>query len=150
MTDFPEQTLWQAVLTQAVRDILRPSAVFEQRKALAWVYYSARDFQTVCHMAGVIPRSFRRAVLEALFFKNLVQQGVLTMKPSLTNPSQTSLAYDCAVIHKAKALFQALYAEADLDKAIGNLSFQDCLDLCKQMTRKRARKPRSNTNEKGV
>lgn len=128
MTDFPEQTLWQAVLTQAVRDILRPSAVFEQRKALAWVYYSARDFQTVCHMAGVIPRSFRRAVLEALFFKNLVQQGVLTMKLSLNDPRQTSLAraglsYDCAVIHKAKELFQALYAEADLDKAIGNLSF---------------------------
>lgn len=65
-----------------------------------------------------------------------------------TGWSRTGWSYDCAVIHKAKELFQALYAQEDLDKAIGNLSFQDCLDLCKQMSRRRARKPRSTSHEK--
>lgn len=144
MTYQPEQALWKAVLTQASRDIFTPTSALEQKKALAWVYTHSQDYQRVCHMAGIQAKAFRMAILEALFFKNLIQKGELKMEK--TKPVyQNRLKEDFALIQKAKALFRALYSQQDLEKAIGKLSFQDCLNLCRETRKHIARFEKKQT-----
>lgn len=76
-------------------------------------------------------KPFGRPFLKPYFLKTLFKKENLTWKT--TQPLyKNRLKEDFALIQKAKALFQALYSQQDLEKAIGNLSFQDCLNLCQQ------------------
>lgn len=145
-TPSPEQILWRAVLDQAFQDIATHYRSEQgKRNALVWVYYNTRDFQTVCQMAGITPSVFRRAVLEYLFFRNLIQKGELTMDLNLQPRKKQTVNLEA--VQKAKALFQALYSQHDLDKAIGQLTFQDCLNLCMHKLKKH-QKPRTTTTDK--
>lgn len=64
-------------------------------------------------------------------------KGIKTMKNQikLSKTYKDEFRNDAELVQKAKALFMALYSQQDLEKAIGSLSFQDCLNLCKRLQR---------------
>ncbi|GHS91909.1 hypothetical protein AGMMS49949_03100 [Alphaproteobacteria bacterium] len=135
MISNPEQDLWKAVIAQAIRDIFTRSSALHRKSALAWFYYNSRDYKQVCQLASVDSRQLRKAILEALFLRPLIKKGKKHRGKLKKHVAQTK-DYEFVVVEKAKALFQALYSQQDLDKAIGKLSFQDCLDLCSRIEKK--------------
>lgn len=65
-----EQSIWRAVITQALMDAASQSRKSEARRtrhdALSWLLSNSRDFESVCDNAGFDPGYVRRRVKEAL------------------------------------------------------------------------------------
>lgn len=63
--DMPEQLLWYNVLIQAIADSLNLERGDKYRRndamdAVRWLLDGGKDYQTVCHRAGVNPESLHR------------------------------------------------------------------------------------------
>ncbi|MDX2095181.1 MAG: hypothetical protein SFW64_04500 [Alphaproteobacteria bacterium] len=65
-----EQSIWRAVITQALMDAASQSRKSEARRsrsdALNWLLSDSRDFEAVCDNAGFDPGYVRRRAKEAL------------------------------------------------------------------------------------
>ncbi len=65
-----EQSIWRAVITQALMDAASQSRKSEARRsrsdALNWLLSDSRDFEVVCDNAGFDPGYIRRRAREAL------------------------------------------------------------------------------------
>lgn len=65
-----EQSIWRAVITQALMDAASQSRKSEARRsrndALNWLLSDTRDFEAVCDNAGFDPSYIRRRAKEAL------------------------------------------------------------------------------------
>ena len=65
-----EQSIWRAVITQALMDAASQSRKSEARRsrsdALNWLLSDSRDFEAVCDNAGFEPGYIRRRAKEAL------------------------------------------------------------------------------------
>ncbi|MBX9726621.1 MAG: hypothetical protein K2X09_05085 [Rickettsiales bacterium] len=65
-----EQSIWRAVITQALMDAASQSRKSEARRsrsdALQWLLSDSRDFEAVCDNAGFDPGYIRRRAKEAL------------------------------------------------------------------------------------
>ncbi len=66
----PEQSLWRAVITQALSDCASNSNKkelrYEKAKALAWIHSDSADFLEVCEYAGFEPDYIKKKAKEAL------------------------------------------------------------------------------------
>jgi hypothetical protein len=97
-------------------------------------------------MAGVSADLVRKTMIETVFYNNLNQKGVFIMKKGTKTQikiewpdsapkirqSHKSLTKQFDIARRAKAIFRAIYNQQDLDKAIGSLTLQDILNICKQ------------------
>jgi hypothetical protein len=141
----PEQNLWKSVVTQAVRDAFSPDE-YHQRRAWTWFFRKSRDYFLVCEFAGISADSLRKTMIETVFFNHIIQKGGLIMKntkkiqfkielpekdPKLQNPTK-SIVKKFEIARRAKSIFSAIYSQQELDKAIGSLTLQDIIDVCKQ------------------
>lgn len=72
--DLPEdirsmQSLWRAVITQALQDAAsgskKPEWIHARGPATAWLRDNSVDFQAVCHLAGRDPEDVRRKASQA-------------------------------------------------------------------------------------
>jgi len=65
-----EQSIWRAVITQALMDAVSQSRKSEARRtrsdALNWLLCDSADFESVCDNAGFDPGYIRRRAKEAL------------------------------------------------------------------------------------
>lgn len=65
-----EQSIWRAVITQALMDAASQSRKSEAKRsrsdALHWLLSDSRDFEAVCDNAGFDPGYIRRRAKEAL------------------------------------------------------------------------------------
>lgn len=65
-----EQSIWRAVITQALMDAASQSRKTEAKRsrndALNWLLSDSRDFEAVCDNAGFDPGYIRRRAKEAL------------------------------------------------------------------------------------
>jgi hypothetical protein len=65
-----EQSIWRAVITQALMDAASQSRKTEAKRtrndALNWLLSESRDFEAVCDNAGFDPGYIRRRAKEAL------------------------------------------------------------------------------------
>jgi hypothetical protein len=151
----PEQNLWKNVVTQAVRDAFSKDEE-HKRRAWAWFFRRSRDYGLVCEMAGISADSLRQTLIETVFFNHLVQKGGFIMKNLVNKQIKTeqfeheafgvelqeigrglqkihkSLTKQFEIARRAKAIFRAIYSQQELDKAIGSLTLQDIINICKQ------------------
>jgi hypothetical protein len=126
----PEQNLWKSVILQAIHDAFSKNK-FLRWRAWAWFYYGSHDYCKVCDMAGISADRLRQTMIETVLFNNLIQKGDFTMEDLITKKAKTvTQKFDLA--RRAKAIFRAIYNQQELDKAIGSLTLQDILNICKQ------------------
>lgn len=64
------QSLWRAVITQALMDAGSNSKKYEARKerarAIAWLHGNSAEFKQVCHNAGMDPAYVKQRAKEAM------------------------------------------------------------------------------------
>lgn len=123
----PEQNLWKGVITQALRDAFSNDPL-PQRRAWSWFFHHSNDYRWVCSMAGVVPERLRRRLIEKVFLRHLRQKG----EQSMETPPSLKQIQGFQQMRQAHAIFRSLYTQQDLDKAIGKLTLQDILNICKQ------------------
>jgi hypothetical protein len=148
MSTMPEQNLWRSVVTQAVRDAFSKDEYYRWR-AWVWFYNGSSDYCQVCELAGISADRLRQTMIETIFFNYLTLKGGITMQPNkpfkkkiLKDKKRKMLASDNKVekslnkqfdtARRAKSIFSAIYSQQELDKAIGNLTLQDIINICKQ------------------
>jgi hypothetical protein len=97
-------------------------------------------------MAGISADQLRQTMIETIFYNNLNQKGEFIMKKGTKTQmkiewpdsapkirqSHKSLSKQFDIARQAKAVFRAIYSQQELDKAIGSLTLQDILNICKQ------------------
>jgi hypothetical protein len=146
----PEQNLWKSVVLQAIHDAFSKNK-FLRWRAWAWFYNNSNDYRHVCDMAGISADQLRQKMIETIFYNNLIQKGgffmnefaVKTIKTEQVESKLFEIERDLKRVHKsltkqfdiarrAKAILHAIYDQQELDKAIGRLTFQDILNICKQ------------------
>ena len=137
----PEVTLWRAVLCQALRDLTNPSDREAQEKSLRWIFEASADYVWVCESAGFEPSVFRRHVLEGLFLNRWLKTQSLNVPDwgsflESEKPLRT-VAEACRHVRKAREMFLGVMPLQELKKNLEDLTCEDCLDLCHELTKEK-------------
>jgi hypothetical protein len=141
----PEQNLLQRVVIRAVQDAFLKNKYYRW-DAWNWFHGSTKDYRLVCQLAGIPADLLRQTMIETVFFNYLIQKGGITMKKGnkiqfkfelpkselKVKKAKRSLSEMFDLARQAKSIFRAIYSQQELDKAIGSLTLNDIIKICKQ------------------
>jgi hypothetical protein len=141
----PEQNLCRSIVMRAVRDAFSKNK-YHRWDAWSWFHSNSRDYREICDFAGISPEYLRKTMLETIFLNYLIKKGGFIMNKGTNTQlnfelpntglkqrkSKARLAEMFEITRQAKSIFRAIYSQQELDKAIGSLTLNDIIKICKQ------------------